>query len=133
MQIVIHTLIDITNTNARKGDDKLAYSQQQNYMTLLNTIGLRSNFEIVTPVSMSSVSTTKDFGSLYKGKHNVRTMELCFDSQGTDSINILELDLNLVPFISGLTETCEHGANVFRTNDSKNSNIIFKVVDNTIL
>lgn len=133
MQIVIHTLIDITNTGARKGDDKLLYSQQQNYMTLMQTIGLRSNFEIEVPVVMKATTVDKKFGSIFKGKHNVWSIQLGFDSQGTDSVNVLADDLDLVPVITGLTETCDQGQSIFSTSNKTNSNIFFKVVDNTIL
>ena len=132
MQIVIHTLIDITNTNARKGDDSYAYKQQQNYMTLVQTIGLRSNFEIISPVSIQKVEVDDKFGSKYKGKHNVWTMEIQFDSQGTDNIEILQEDIDLVPIITDLDETSKNPSKLFRTTDKKETNIIFKVVDNTL-
>ena len=41
------TLVDITKTNARRGEDKLAYGQQQNYMSVVQTLGLRTNVGIV--------------------------------------------------------------------------------------
>ena len=132
MQIVIHTLIDITETNARKGSDKLLYSQQQNYMTLMQTIGLRSNYELVTEVSCQEVDVTRKFGSTFTGNHNVWSVQLLFNSQATDNVEILADDLNLVPVICGLRETELVDTSVFRTDDPGYKNIIFKVVDNTI-
>ena len=43
MKFRIKTLIDITETRARKGDDPQLTKQQANFMTLYNTIGLRTN------------------------------------------------------------------------------------------
>ena len=132
MQIVIHTLIDITNTNARKGDDPHSYRQQQNYMTLIQTIGLRSNFEIIKDVTCKKVEVEDKFGSNYKGKNKVWTLEIQFQSQGTDDITIIQQDLDLIPIITGLDETTKKMAKLFRTKDEKEKNIIFKVVDNTV-
>ena len=45
----LSTLVDITKTNARRGEDKLAYGQQQNYMSMMQTLGLRTNVEVSNP------------------------------------------------------------------------------------
>ena len=133
MQVVIHTLIDITNTDSRKGDDPKLYRQQQNFMTLMQTIGLRSNYDMISPVACNKVKVDKKFGSLFKGKHNVWSVELMFSSQGPESVEILANDLDLVPIITGLDETSIHDTSIFRTNDVEYTNIIFKVVDNITL
>ena len=133
MQIVIHTLIDITQTNARKGEDPKLYRQQQNFMTLMQTIGLRSNFEIDSPVVMKKMLVDNKFGSNFKGEHSVWALQLSFSSQGTDSTEILASDLDLVPIITDLEEPSQHKTSVFRTRDPKSTNIVFKVVDNSIL
>ena len=133
MQVVIHTLIDITNTNSRKGDDPKLYRQQQNFMTLMQTIGLRSNYDMISPVACNKVKVDKKFGSSFKGKHNVWSVELMFSSQGPESVEILANDLDLVPIITGLDETSKHNTSIFRTSDVEYTNIIFKVVDNITL
>ena len=43
MRFTIHTLVDITETHARRGDDPKQHRQQQNFLTVLQTIGLRVN------------------------------------------------------------------------------------------
>ena len=43
MKIVVNTLVDITQTNARRGDEKFLVKQQANYMTIVQTVGLRVN------------------------------------------------------------------------------------------
>ena len=131
MQVTIHSLIDITETNARKGSDRKIYSQQQNYMTLMQTIGLRSNYEIDIPVYMHQVKIDGKFGSNYTGEQNVWSIQLNY--QSNDDVDVLRNDLNLVPIIVGLDETSIQDANVFRTTDPIHKNLLVKVVDNTIL
>ena len=43
MNFNLFTKVDITKTNARRGDDPFKMKQQQNYLTVLQTIGLRVN------------------------------------------------------------------------------------------
>ena len=59
-------------------------------------------------------------------------MEIQFVSQGTDNIEILQEDIDLVPIIIDLDETSKNPSKLFRTTDKKETNIIFKVVDNTL-
>ena len=43
MRFIIHTLVDITETGSRRGEDPKQYRQQQNFLTVMQTIGLRVN------------------------------------------------------------------------------------------
>ena len=53
----LYTLVDITKTNARRGEDKLAYGQQQNYMSMMQTLGLRTNVEVSNPTFKKQKAT----------------------------------------------------------------------------
>ena len=126
MRFKLHTTVDITKTNARRGDDKHQANQQANYNTVYQTIGLRVNID---PIGIDNeVTDVKDlgFGSNVKGKHNVWTFT--FDNPYEDalSIDMLVNDFDLVPVISNLDDT--HSCNIFRTICNKDTNIVFKIV-----
>ena len=79
MKFKIDTLIDITETNARRQDnDKFAYKQQANFQTLLQTIGLRCNINYDKSPTFNELNITKLlFGDKYIGKQKMWTF--CFD------------------------------------------------------
>lgn len=72
------------------------------------------------------------FGSAYKGKHKVWTFEFDLETAvaGIDHDTLVK-DLDLIPMISGLTETIKVNNNVFRTQDAEATNIVFILPDNT--
>ena len=60
MRFKLHTTVDITKTNARRGDDKHQANQQANYNTVYQTIGLRVNID---PIGIDNeVTDVKDLG-----------------------------------------------------------------------
>lgn len=130
MQFVLETLIDITQTNARRTDgDQLAYHQQQNFLTILQTIGLRVNINVSKKPSCEEINI-KGFGSDFKGQHKVWTLPFEIEYEDAMSLQILKDDFDLVPIITGLTETAQINKSIFRTKNSKEKNILFKLVDN---
>jgi hypothetical protein len=130
MKFVLETLVDITQTNARKTDtDKQAYYQHQNFLTIIQTIGLRVNVNIVSQPIVQE-TTIKGFGSTFIGKHKVWTLPFEIEYEDALSEKMLKEDFNLVPIIAGLTESAQINKGIFRTKDSKERNIIFKLVDN---
>lgn len=127
MQFTVKTLVDITETNARKSDDPYGYRQQQNWMSFLQTASLRVN---IYPVSQSvNKESAAKFGSKYKGKHNVWTVDFNIEYEGGLELDMLVDDFDLVPIITGLDETAEINNNVFRTKDSEYMNILFSIKD----
>ena len=128
MRFQIKTLVDVTETNARKGQDKKLVNQQDNFNTLYNTIGLRTNpTEFVISVNKD---TCEDFGSKYKSKHNVWTIEFFVEAEDSTSVSLMEEDFEYVPVIFGLDETIEVDKNMFITCKNPTlSNIIFKRLD----
>jgi len=128
MRFHIHTLFDITETRARKGDDGYKVKQQQNYLSLLNTIGLRVNPTYVhEPVCKEK--TIKGFGSEYKGKHKVWTYTFDVDYEGALTLDIMFDDFDLCPIITGLDETVDIEVPIIRTKDKAKTNIIFELED----
>jgi len=98
----IYTLVDVTETNARRGDSTFAHNQQANFMSVYQTIGLRSN-----PTNFT-VEKVKDknikFGTSFKNINHY--WKISFDIEQADSLTLdmLVEDFELVPFISGLEE-----------------------------
>lgn len=129
MKIKLYTLVDVTETNIRKGPDKIAVGQQSNYDTLIQVIGLRANPEPLDIISHNGSISKLGFGSAYKGTHNY--WEFVFEMpEGSTDIDALTSDFDLVPIIADLTETAKLNINIFKTTDTKERNIVFNCVDN---
>ena len=122
----LYTLVDITESKARRGEDPLKFSQQQNFLTMLNTIGLRANPTIIKTPTV--VDDFPKFGSVHKdAKHAWRFV---FDIEyGAHSLKMLQDDFQLVPFVGGLKEDCVFDIAAFETNSVKTKNIVFKELD----
>ena len=127
MRFKLYTLVDITETGQHRGPDKLATSQQANFNTLIQVIGLRAN---PTPLSVKQQNgsiANLNFGSNYKGKQTYWEFEFEID-YGETTIELLQEDFQLVPIILGLNETSEINIAVFETKDSKTCNITFEKI-----
>jgi len=125
----IKTLVDVTQTNARKGtDEPHQVKQQANFNTLYNVIGLRSN---PTDFHISvNKESTEQFGKHYKGNHNVWTVKFTIETEGSLTLDMLEQDFDLVPFIHNLDETATQPVNTFTTLSNNGfRNIIFNLDD----
>ena len=130
MRFKLLTLIDITATGARRGDDYMQVKQQQNYLTAVQTIGIRSNPEIanfpkkqVMDVSMSG------FGTAYTGEKTVWSLDFSFGLNQSHELDMLKTDFDLVPVIGDLDEDIQIEDWVFRTNDAVLRNIVFTLIE----
>lgn len=129
MQFKIHTVVDITETNAKRSDDKKLFSQQTNYNTVIQTIGLRVN---LNPMYVKSLVDKVDgigFGNSIKGKQ--RYWEFCFEVEyeGALNLDMLINDFDLIPVITGLDETVHNHNKIFRTTCPNDCNIVFEIID----
>ena len=121
------TLVDITKTNARRGEDKLAYGQQQNFMSVVQTLGLRTNVELSDPVFKKQKAV--GFGSDYATKNlNVWRCTVTIEQDESHSVELMEQDFNLIPVIRDLNENLNLKEAVFWTSDPKKCNILFKIL-----
>lgn len=126
MRFKLYTLIDITATGARRGDDPRLVKQQQNYLTVVQTIGIRSNPEINVNSTVKNMQLSKlEFGSEYKGSKNVWCLDFTFGLNQSHSIELLTSDFDFVPVIGDLEENIKPEDWVFRTTDPKYKNIYF--------
>lgn len=125
MKIIIKTLVDITETGARRGEDPLRSKQQANYNTIIQTAGFRAN--LVPNKCVKHVSSLKDlnFGDFFKGNQSWWEISFHLDYAEAITDEMLINDFSLVPFISGLEETVKFEKDVFITLGSK-KNIFFE-------
>ena len=125
----MQTLIDITETGARRGESELEYSQQCNYNTVIQTIGLRANPIPVAFYVVEQGVGNMGFGTVYKGKNRVWIFDFEIEHADTVSVETLQADFDYVPVITDLEETVAINTSVFRTQDSDLKNTIFKLKD----
>jgi hypothetical protein len=132
MEYKLYTLVDITHTGQYRnepGKQKERW-QEQNFNTVLQTLGIRSNvtFKIgPTPVEVKGRLVGFDTDDIirvwrfdfYTELDNVYEKE-------SDPVGLLKDDFMLVPYINGLNESMEQQYAVF-TTEEPGSNIVFHV------
>ena len=126
MRFIMKTLVDVTPTYSRRTEDRFMYNQHQNYMTAIQTLGLRSN-----PMSIRVTNENESvefFGSTFEGTQKVWSIEFNIEREGSLEVAMLKEDFDLVPIISGLEETVEFKNNVFQSNDLKYKNVYFEEI-----
>ena len=130
MKFKIQTLVDITETGARRqSEDKFAYKQEANFQTVMQTIGMRVNLEYTKSPSFELISLEKSsFGDKYIGKQMLWTFDFDIEFEGALTLEMLKNDFDLIPIITGLNETALLTKALFRTS-GKDKNIIFSVLD----
>jgi hypothetical protein len=113
MQYRIHTTVDITSTGQYRKEvgKEQARLQQQNFDTLINTIGMRSNIEYKFPPKVI-VDYPEKYGMVGKTLCNIWIfdwnveLDYVFTDNG-DDVAFLKQDFKLVPYIPDLTETID--------------------------
>ena len=130
MRVIITTVIDITETNARKHDDNLLRQQQANYLTVLQTVGLRVQLTPIECKTHVGDVSSLGFGSSIQDKQRYWTFEFTYDQEGAVTLDTLTDDFDLVPIITGLNDTANITNSAFRTKHKADRNIIFKLSDN---
>ena len=130
MRFTIHTLVDITETHARRGDDPKQHRQQQNFLTVLQTIGLRVNpTYLEAPEVIKEVPSKLGLGTSFKTKQSVWKYVFDIDYEGALDIETLVNDFDLIPIITQLDETAKFENAHFLTKNTALTNISFQVVD----
>ena len=130
MRVTLITVVDITETNARKQDDKIARNQQANFLTMLQTVGLRVNAIPLKCITHVGDISEFGFGSAITGKQRYWEFTFEHDYEGAVTDQTLADDFDLVPVITELTETVHINNRAFRTKDNTERNIVFKLSDN---
>lgn len=125
MRILVQTLVDITETNARKSSDKVSFAQQTNYNTFLQSAGLRANIEPITCSNKAIEVEDLGFGTQYEGKQRVWELLLNNPYEGAITKEMLEDDFDFIPIVTQLNETVLINNNVIRTKSNKEKNTTF--------
>lgn len=129
----ILTLVDITETGQYRieANRELEQYQQQNFMVMLQTIGMRANPVYSNP-PVSAIVNLKDyeFGSVYNGLHkiwtfnfSIETQDVFCDTEGNET-GLLEKDFHFVPIITKLRETAGIKLPLFDSASKEHCNII---------
>ena len=129
MRFKLYTTVDITETNAKRSDDKKLFSQQNNLNTVMQTVGLRVNLNPVYVKNHTDKVDSIGFGKSIKGKQ--RYWEFCFDIEyeGALNLDMLNNDFDLIPVITELDETLHNHNKIFRTTCPIDRNIVFEIVE----
>tara|TARA_B110000858_G_C17433355_1_gene306456 strand:- start:78 stop:503 length:426 start_codon:yes stop_codon:yes gene_type:complete len=127
------TLVDVTHSNEirSKKNNTFQYHQQQNYNTLVQTIGLRSQpINMVTTRLLTQDVAEYGFGKRYKGLHTVWRIDFSiehtdvFKFKGNDMYHLMN-DCDGVAIITKLEETTEIKTKCFETINKNYVNILF--------
>ena len=130
MRFTIHTLVDITETGARRSEDPKQYRQQQNFLTVMQTIGLRVNpTYVAAPEVIKEVPSKLGMGTSYKSKQSVWKYVFDIEYEGALDIDTLINDFDLIPIITQLDETAKFENAHFLTKNTALTNISFQIDD----
>ena len=113
----ITTLVDITRTQPHRSEtDKLKLSQQSNFNTLLQTIGLRSNVTWANDPKKHTGALPYNIGG--KASHWIWEFDVERDDvflEGNDPVALLIKDMQGVPIIAELEDSVDLSPAVFQT------------------
>ena len=130
MEYKLYTLVDITHTGQYRNEPgkEVARWQEQNFNTVLQTIGLRSNVDFRTnpeAINVSGKLVGLEIEDIVKvWRFDFYTDQDFVFEQDDNPVGILEELFDAVPFITGLTEKMEQRWAVFVTQ-GPNRNIVF--------
>lgn len=116
----LYTLVDITATGLHRGPEKIERYQQQNFDTVIQTIGLSGNiyYEKSPQITTADIFGVPNERCWYFEWH--MELEGLFEVNG-DILARLKDNFEYVPFITGLTESVELKQQFFKLG----TNIIF--------
>ena len=132
MEYKLYTLVDITHTGQYRnepGKQKERW-QEQNFNTVLQTLGIRSNVTYKlspTPLEVKGSLVGFDTDEILRvWRFDFYTeLDNVYEKEG-DHVGLLKDDFMLVPYINGLNESMEQQHAVF-TTEEPGSNIVFHV------
>jgi hypothetical protein len=123
MNYKLYTLVDITHTGQTRADPgkEAARWKEQNFQTVLQTLGIRANITFTqSPAIIETSGRLAGFDTdeiLHLWRFDFLTdREMLYEDAG-DPIAYLKQDFHLVPYISGLDELMDQNYSVFNTQD----------------
>lgn len=130
MEYKLYTSVDITSTGQYRnepGKEQLRW-KEQNFQTVLLTLGIRANITFKRPPEVLEVKGTvvglpvEDVIRVWRFDFYTEREDLY--EAGEDLVGYLKQDFDAVPFISGLDECMEQNYDVFVT-EGPAQNIVF--------
>lgn len=119
MHYKLYTLVDITNTKQyqNSAENRQARSQQQNFDTVIQTIGMRANIEYSKQPEVT-IDIPKKYHLEGSSLSNIWIFEWRVEREflfldGDDHVGYLKQLFNLVPYIPDLTETAVSSKPIF--------------------
>lgn len=134
MEYKLYTLVDITHTGQHRheyGKDALLW-KEQNFNTVMQTLGIRANVSYKHSPSMIEVKgslvgfDTDDIIRVWRFDFSTER-DFLYEKDG-DPVGFLLEDFMLVPYIAGLDEAMDQKYAVFNTSDP-GKNIVFYCKD----
>lgn len=130
MRYKLYTTVDITNTGQHKNEPgkEAARWKEQNFQTIIQTIGIRANISYYEkPVMFNTTGSligfdTKELIRVWQFNFETERDQL-FESEG-NPVGFLLDDFEMVPYISGLDESMTQNYDVFVTY-GPTRNIVF--------
>lgn len=130
MRYTLYTLVDISHTNQYRNEpnSETLHWREQNFQTVLQTLGIRANISYdKNPEMIEVVGSKVGFNTNYELKvwrfEFETEREFLYEKDG-DPVAFLREDFHLVPYIGGLGESMEQQYAVFNCYDP-GSNIVF--------
>ena len=125
----LYTLVDITSTRQYRLElnNEEAWKKEQNFNTVLHTLGLRSNIHYdIPPQRLEVAGKLVGFATdeiIRVWRFDWTTEQDLYSIDG-DPVAALKQDFFLVPYIGNLDETMQQKFEVFNTSDP-GKNIVF--------
>jgi len=131
MEYKLYTLVDITHTGQHRpesGREKLL-QQEQNFQTVIQTLGLRANIRWESPIATEVRGKVVGFDT----DEIIRVWRLDFATERDDvydydgdPVELLREDFELVPYITGLNERMKQTYAVFEPYGQYRNIVFFK-------
>jgi hypothetical protein len=130
MNYKLYTLVDITHTGQYRSEPgkEAARWKEQNFNTIIQTLGIRSNISYSNNPTLLEVKgkligfNTNDVIRVWR--FDFFTEQDAVYQKDNDPVGLLKDDFNLVPYINGLDELLEQNFAVFVT-EGNTKNIVF--------
>lgn len=130
MDYKLYTLVDISHTGQNRAEQgkEILHWKEQNFNTMLQTLGIRSNISFINSPTMTEVKgklvgfDTNEIIRVWRFDFSTDRDHL-YEKDG-DPVGLLIDDFHLVPYINGLDEAMEQKYAVFNTADP-GRNIVF--------
>ena len=123
MEYKLYTLVDITHTGQHRSEPgkETAHWKEQNFNTVLQTLGLRCNvIWVYKPAQLELAGRLVGFDTdeiIRVWRFDWATDREFYYEENSDPVSMLKKDFQLVPYIKDLDESMEQQYAVFNTED----------------